>query len=77
LKIVHSPQSPVADLIWEAIQEHLNYQIDHQTPEGAWDPVWSWGDFYPQVWPQTRVEWQGYLTLETLTTLKAFDRIEA
>jgi hypothetical protein len=77
LKIVHSPQSPVADLIWEAIQEHLNYQIDHQTPEGAWDPVWSWGDFYPQVWPQARVEWQGYLTLETLTTLKAFDRIEA
>lgn len=77
LKIVKSPKSPVADLIWGAVQEHLDYQIEHQTPEGAWDPVWSWGDFYPQVWPQARVEWQGYLTLETLTTLKAFDRIEA
>ena len=77
LKIVKSPSSPVADLIWRAVQEHLDYQIVHQTPEGAWDPVWSWGDFYPQVWPQARVEWQGYLTLETLTTLKAFDRIEA
>ena len=77
LKIVKSPKSPIADLIWGAVQEHLDYQIEHQTPEGAWDPVWSWGDFYPQVWPQARVEWQGYLTLETLTTLKAFDRIEA
>ena len=76
LKIVKSPSSPVADLIWGAVQEHLDYQIEHQTPEGAWDPVWSWGDFYPQVWPQARVEWQGYLTLEILTTLKAFDRIE-
>ena len=76
LKIVTSPQSPVADLIWDAIQEHLDYQVDHQTPEGAWDPVWSWGDFYPQAWPEAKVEWQGHLTLETLTTLDAFGRIE-
>jgi hypothetical protein len=76
LKIVTTPQSPVADLIWDAIQEHLDYQIDHQTPEGAWDPVWSWGEFYPQVWQGAKVEWQGHLTLETLTTLNAFGRIE-
>jgi hypothetical protein len=76
LKIVTSPHSPVADLISDAVQEHLDYQIDHQTPEGAWDPVWSWGDFYPDVWPQACQEWQGHLTLATLTTLRAFNRIE-
>jgi len=76
LKVVASPHSPVADLIWDAIHEHLDYQIDHQTPDGAWDPVWSWGDFYPQHWQGAKVEWQGHLTLETLTTLRAFNRIE-
>lgn len=76
LKIVTSPQSPVADLIWDAIQEHLDYQIDHQNTEGAWDPVWSWGDFYPEAWQGAKVEWQGYLTLEALKTMDVFGRIE-
>ena len=76
LKIVTSPQSPIADLIWDAVQEHLDYQIDHQTQEGAWDPVWSWGDFYPDAWQGAKVEWQGYLTLATLMALKVFNRIE-
>jgi len=76
LKIVTSPQSPIADLIWDAVQEHLDYQIDHQTQEGAWNPVWSWGDFYPEAWQGAKVEWQGYLTLATLMALKVFNRIE-
>jgi len=75
LKIVTSPGSPVADLIWDAVQEHLDYQIDRQSSEGAWDPVWSWGDFYPDVWPHACQEWQGRLTLETLTTMRSFSRL--
>jgi hypothetical protein len=77
LKIAPSPQSPVADLLWDDLQAHLDYQIDHQTPEGTWDPVWSWGDFYPDVWEEAKLEWRGHLTLETLTALHAFGRIEA
>jgi hypothetical protein len=76
LKLASSPQSIVADLLWDDLQVHLDYQIDHQTPEGTWDPVWTWGDFYPGVWEQAKLEWRGHLTLNTLITLQAFGHIE-
>lgn len=75
LKIAPSPQSPVADLIWDEVQAHLDYQIEHQGPQGAWDPVWTWGDAYPEAWAEARLEWQGHLTLETLTALRAYGRM--
>lgn len=76
LKIAPTPQSPVADLIWDDLQAHLDYQIEHQSPEGSWDPVWNWAESYPEAWEQARIEWQGHLTLETLTSLRAYGRIE-
>ena len=76
LKVVHSPDSPVADLVEDAIRAELDYQIERQTPEGTWDPVWTWGDAYPEAWEQARHEWRGHLTLETLTILRAFGRIQ-
>ena len=77
LKIVHTPASPVADLIWDAIEADLDYQIEHQGPEGNWEPVWTWGGAYPSAWEQARQEWRGHITLETLTVLRAFGRIGA
>jgi hypothetical protein len=76
LKVAPSPISLIADLLWDDLQLHLDYQIEHQTPEGAWDPVWTWGDSYPDVWEQAKQEWRGHLTLETLTALQAFGRID-
>ena len=76
LKIVYAPDSPVAGLIADVIQAELDYQIEHQTAAGTWDPVWSWGPAYPEAWQQARHEWRGQVTLETLTTLRAFGRIE-
>jgi hypothetical protein len=76
LKVAHSPQSLVTDLLEDALPLHLDYTIEHQTPEGTWDPTWTWGELYPEVWPQARLEWRGEITLETLTTLRAFGRIE-
>jgi hypothetical protein len=76
LKVAHSPQSLVADLLEDALQLHLDYTIEHQTAEGTWDPTWTWGEMYPDVWPQAKLEWRGEITLETLTTLQAFGRIE-
>ena len=76
LKLASSPQSVVADLLWDNLQAHLDYQIDHQTPEGTWDPVWTWGDFYPDAWEQAKLEWRGHLTLNTLIALQAFGRIK-
>ena len=76
LKVVPSPQSVVADILWDDLQVNLDCEIDRQTPEGTWEPNWTWGDLYPEAWEQARHEWRGHLTLETLTTLQAFGRIE-
>ncbi len=76
LKVAPSPTSLIADLLWDDLQLHLDYQIEHQMSEGTWDPVWTWGDSYPDVWEQAKLEWRGHLTLETLTTLHAFGRID-
>jgi hypothetical protein len=77
LRLVQSPQSIGADLIQDELQMHLDYQVAHQTPEGTWDPGWSWGDAYPETWEQAKLEWRGHLTFETVTRLCAFGRIEA
>jgi hypothetical protein len=77
LRLVPSPESIGADLIRDELQMHLDYQIAHQTPEGTWDPNWSWGDAYPESWEQAKLEWRGHLTLEAVTALGAFGRIEA
>jgi len=75
LKIAPSPASIVADLLDDALQVHLDYQVDQQTPAGTWDPVWSWADAYPAAWERAKREWRGHLTLETLTSLRAFGRL--
>ncbi|UCC77847.1 MAG: hypothetical protein JSW37_05635 [Anaerolineales bacterium] len=75
LRVAPSPRSSVADLLRQDVQAHLDYVIEHQKPEGTWDPTWTWGDSYPEVWKQARLEWRGKLTLETLTVLQAYDRI--
>jgi len=76
LKVAPAPDSLVADELRAGLEKHLDYQIDHQMPEGAWEPMWTWGDFYTDVWEQVKREWHGALTLETLTALQAFGRIE-
>ena len=75
LKLAPTPDSPVADLFAEDIQRNLDYLIDTQTAAGCWEPTWTWGDFYPDVWPQAREEWRGEITLHNLLSLKAYGRI--
>jgi hypothetical protein len=77
LRVISSPRTIGADLIAELVQTHLDYQIDHQSAEGTWDPVWSWAGEYPESWARARLEWRGHLTLETLTQLREFGRVEA
>lgn len=75
LKLAPSPASAVVDLLRDELESHLDYLIEHQTPAGTWDPVWTWGDAYPDAWQQAKLEWRGELTLKSLTTLCAFGRI--
>ncbi|MBN1976875.1 MAG: hypothetical protein JW918_05690 [Anaerolineae bacterium] len=76
LKVAPTPDSLVADELRAGLEMYLDYLIDHQAPEGAWEPTWTWGDFYPDVWERAKLEWRGELTLRMLTALRAFDRIE-
>lgn len=76
LKIAPTPQTLGSDLIWDDLHANLDFEIEHQTSEGTWDPTWTWGGAYPDAWEQTKLEWRGHLTLEMLTTLRAFGRIE-
>jgi hypothetical protein len=71
-----APDTLVADQIWSAIMLHLDYLVEHQQPEGFWEPNWSWGNFYPEIWPQGRQEWRGELTVRNLRFLRAYDRLE-
>jgi hypothetical protein len=76
LKVAPSPRSFAADLVQEPLQAHLDYVIEHQMPDGAWDPVWSWGDLFPEAWQLARQEWRGHLALEALASLRAFERLQ-
>ena len=76
LRIVPSPHALGADLIEDEVQMHLDYQAEQQSQEGTWDPTWSWGDAFPESWAQAQLEWRGHLTLEALTQLAAFGRID-
>lgn len=75
LKIAPLPTSPVADLLGDDLQRHLDYVIADQEPGGYWQPSWSWGDAYPTAWQQAEEEWRGVLTLDHLTSLHAFGRL--
>ncbi|MBS3784431.1 MAG: hypothetical protein KGY78_08300, partial [Anaerolineae bacterium] len=63
-------------ILWDDLQRNLNYEIDHQTSAGSWEPTWTWGPLYPDAWAKAKLEWRGHLTLEMLATLRAFGRIE-
>jgi hypothetical protein len=74
LRAAPSPDSVGAELIRADLQQHLDFLIDRQSIEGAWDPTWTYE--YPPEWAVARQEWRGILTLEALTTLEAFGRLQ-
>jgi hypothetical protein len=69
------PDSPFAPMLSREIDANLNFVIDQQSAEGYWEPNWSWFDLYPEHWPTAQRDWRGFLTLNTLCQLKAFDRL--
>jgi len=79
LKPLHaatSPDSPFAGMLSAEIETNLEYEIKRQDEDGSWAPNWTWGDNYPEVWPEAEREWRGVLTLKTLRLLRSFGRLE-
>lgn len=75
LKLAPTPKAPLADLLADDLQIYLDYLVEQQTPDGTWEPTWSWGDNYPDDWEQAKQEWRGVLILDTLLSLRAFGRL--
>ncbi len=72
LALATSPGSAFADLLHDSIERNLDYEIEHQQPDGSWAATWSWpGD----AWLDAEREWKGVLTLRTLLTLRSYGRL--
>lgn len=76
LKLAPTPDSLLAGALWEDVQRNLDYSVASQTPQGNWEPTWTWDESYPEAWLKAAQEWRSELTLRTLTVLKAYNRIE-
>jgi len=74
LRAVPSPDSIGADLIAAELEANLEWLIDQQRPDGAWDPTWDYP--YGAEMAPAHTEWRGILAMEALTKLRAFDRID-
>ena len=75
LDVATTPASPFAAAMGDALDLNLLFRMAQQDDEGAWRPAWSWGDSYVDAWPAARQAWSGVLTVNTLRTLAAFDRL--
>lgn len=76
LKLAPVPESMLAEPLAAAVSTNLDWEIEHQAGDGAWDPNWSWNGAYPAEWEVARREWRGELTRKTLQSLRAWGRIE-
>jgi len=75
LRAAPRPTSLGASSIRQVLDAHLDWSIEHQADDGAWNPTWSWFGDYPEVWPEAREEWRGILTLTMLRSLQSFGRL--
>jgi hypothetical protein len=77
LDVLNSPHSFLAGAIdAAAVARNLDYWIEHQQPDGGWALTWSWADVDVEAWSQAEVDWRGYVAVNRLATLRAFERID-
>lgn len=75
LTIAPTPDSPFADLLADALEANLDFEIARQEADGSWRPNWSWAESHADAWRQVEIEWAGVITVDTLRSLKAFGRL--
>jgi len=76
LNVAPTPDSAFADTLAEALALNLDHVIASQADDGAWWPVWSWGNDTDEAWRRSKRAWAGVLTLDALKQLAAFDRVD-
>ena len=72
LRAAPEPTAIGADLIATDLLDNLDVVIGQQTDNGCWEPPWNFP--YPPAWAEAYDEWCAVITLETLTSLRAFGR---
>ncbi|MFI4862443.1 MAG: hypothetical protein ACIAXF_17390 [Phycisphaerales bacterium JB063] len=78
LWLAPTPDHPAAKTLGDSLlDQNLDYEIGRQNELGQWDPTWDWGPDQRAAWELAKPDWQGVLTLQTLLTLRAYDRIES
>ncbi|WP_181347704.1 hypothetical protein [Thalassobacillus sp. CUG 92003] len=77
LSFVHHPDEQDYDISHEAIETNLDMLVDVLKDGKLREPNWAWGDHYPDAWQAAKQEWEGVLTLEALTLLDHFNRIDS
>lgn len=72
LQIVRDEDSRYFSQFQEYIQTNLKHLMSNQQADGAWHPVWSWGQ-HEEAWEEAKQEWKGLLTLDAIRSLKRFE----
>lgn len=75
LNVAPSPKSSFYRMFKDTIELNLDYLINQQGENGAWEPNWSWFGQFDQEWESAKVEWQGSLTVTNLLILRAYGAI--
>ena len=74
LSVVNSPSSRYYKKYAEVIPVELDELIDQQGEDGSWTPNWTWYQF-EEEWLIAKEEWKGVMTLNSLRTLRGFNRM--
>lgn len=72
---INWPEARMAGAMKNALVTSLDIELNHQQPDGAWHPQWSW-ESDSVAGQQAFNEWKGLLTVRLLRALQNFGRIE-
>ncbi|MGM1048023.1 MAG: hypothetical protein ACQEXX_18035 [Bacillota bacterium] len=76
LSVLNSPSSRYYTKYADVIPAELDELIDQQSEDGSWAPNWTWYQF-EEEWLIAKEEWKGIMTLNSIRTLRNFNRIES
>ncbi|CAH0122215.1 hypothetical protein PAE9249_04762 [Paenibacillus sp. CECT 9249] len=74
LQVADSPKSRYYGKYADIIPGELDALIAGQGEDGAWAPNWTWYQ-YEEEWRNAKEEWKGIITLQSLRTLRNYNRL--
>jgi len=75
LAVAPRPGCAFAGALHDAVHAELDYLIGEQADDGAWWPTWTWGRD-DGTWQRQREAWASVLTLDAVTRLDAYGRLD-